>query len=301
MNEDMNREDELIREALKLDIAAPDELNSRILRAAGRKRRGSGFWRTAAAAAVCLITILGTGIIVDASTGGRIIEYLRGKSDNRTYVYGNGSDTETDDITGDGEEWEQVEYITDNVVMAHPVSEDTTEYCLYLKLKDVNGTDEFISLSASVKKGQTTEDLYYAIRGEFLRTITQFRDADAKQQILSGLSAAAANADMEAVRDALLDLSSDYEENRRIFYTNLPGKWWGTDGNIVIFEDITDLPAGEAAIIADTVDGGDKSWIFVLQTDEAATYIDTYGRGDVYSEKYYRELIGSGIPVYDLR
>lgn len=297
----MNREDELIREALKSDIVASDEINSRILRTVDRKRSSSGFLRTAVTVAACCILIFGTGIIVDAATGGRVLEYLRGKIDNQTYVYDNESDTIQESVLKDSEEWEQVEYVEDHVVMSHPVSEDETEYSLYLKVTDMYGKAEFISLQASVTEGQTTEDLYYAIRGGFLSMITKFRKPDEKKQILTGLKEAAENTDSMAIRDALLDLSSDYENNHRIFSFDLPGKWWGEDGDIVIFEDISNLPYGKAAIVVDTVDNREKSWIFELQIDNDTLFVTQYDRGEMYSEEYYQELLVKKIPVYDLR
>ena len=103
-----------------------------------------------------------------------------------------------------------------------------------------------------------------------------------------------------AVRDALLDLASDYENNHRIFYVNLPGKWWGENGNIVIFEDISHLPSGKIAIVADVVDNSEKSWIFELQIDNDM-FVKQYERGTIYSDDYYQELIEKEIPIFDLR
>ena len=302
----MNREDELIREALKLNIAASDEINSRVLQTVGQKKHSSGLLRTAMMVAVGLITLFGTGVVVDASTGGRVVEYLRGKIDNLSYVYGNGSNTIQESVQKDGEEWEQVEYVEDNVVMSHPVSEDKTEYCLYLKVKDMcdkdgNVTDGFISLNASVQKGQTTEILYYAIRGEFLSMITDFRNPNEKEQIITGLKEAAENTDSTAVRDALLDLSNDYENNHRIFYFNLPGESWGEDGDIVILNDISNLPSGKSAIIVNTVDNKEMSWIFEVEIDDDTLFVNQYEKGQIYSEDYYQELLEKKIPVYDLR
>lgn len=297
----MSREDEFFREALKLDISASDEINSRILRTVDRKKHNGVFLRTAVTAVTCCIVLLGTGIIVDAATGGRVAEYLRGKIDNKTCVYGNGSNTNLEIVQKDGEEWEQVEYIEDNVVMSHPISADETNYSLYLKVTDMNGNSNFINLLASVRVGETTEELYYAIRGKFLWIITRFRNPNEKEQILTGLKEAAENTDSMAVRDALLDLSSDYEKNHRIFYVDMPGKWWGEDGDIVIFEDISNLPSGKVAIIVDTVDDKEKSWIFVLRIDDNILFVDQYDSGEMYSEKYYQELLEKEIPIYDLR
>lgn len=297
----MSGEDEFFREALKLDISASDEINKRILRTVDRKKNNGGYMRTAVTVVVCCIVLLGTVTVVDASTGGRIVEYLRGMIDNKTYVYGNGSNTNQEIVQRDDEEWEQVKYIEDNVVMSHPISADETEYSLYLKVTDMNGKGGFINLLASVKEGETTEDLYYAIRGEFLWMITRFQNPNEKEQILTGLKEAAENTDIMAVRDALLDLSSDYENNRRIFYADVPGKWWGEDGDIVIFEDISNLPSGEVAIIVNTVDDKEKSWIFVLRIEDNILFVDQYDRGEMYSEKYYQELIEKEIPIYDLR
>lgn len=297
----MNREDELIREALKLNISASDEINNRVLRTVDRKKHNGVLGRTALVVVTCCIMLLGTGIIVNAATEGRMVEYLRGKIDNMTHAFGNGSDTELEIVQKDGEEWEQVIYVQDNVVMSHPVSADETEYSLYLKVNDGHGKACFIHLLASVKEGETTEELYYAIRGGYLWTITRFQNPNEKEQILIGLKEAAENTDSMEVRDALLDLSSDYENNHRIFYEDMPGKWWGEDGDIVIFEDISNLPSGEVAIIVDTVDDKEKSWIFVLQIDDNKLFVDQYDRGGIYQEEYYQELLEKEIPIYDLR
>ncbi len=297
----MNREDKMIREALKLNMDAPEELNNKILHAVGRQKKHAGFLRFAMAAAGCGFMLLGTGIIVDASTGGRVVEYLRGKMDNLTYVYGNGSSTLKENIQNNGEEWEQVEYLEDNVVFSHPVSEEKTEYNLYLKLSDIEEKDEFIALQASVTEGQTTEDLYYSIRGDFLATLTEFRKPDEKKQILAGLKEAAENTDSAAIKDALLDLASDYENNHRIFYFNVPGKWWGEEGDIIVFKDLSSLPEGKAAIIVNTVDDKDKSWIFEVEIDKDILFVNQYERGKIYSAEYEQELLAQNIPVYDLR
>lgn len=295
----MNREDELIREALKLNISASDEINNRVLRTVERKTHWSGIGRAVMIVATWCIIIFGTGFAANAATGGIVVEYLRGKIDNLTYVFGNGSNTEQKIIQKDGEEWEQVKYIEDNVVMSHLISEDETEYSLYLKVADTN--ENFISLVASVKEGRTTEEQYYVIRGEFLSILTGFQNPNEKNQILAGLKEAAENTDTTFVRDALLDLASDYENNHRILYVNFPGKWWGEVGDIVIFEDISNVPSGEVAIIVDTVDDTEKSWIFVLRIDDEDLLVNQYGRGEIYSEKCYQELIENEIPIYDLR
>jgi len=106
------------------------------------------------------------------------------------------------------------------------------------------------------------------IRGHFYWMISKFRNPDEKEQILAALKEAAGNTDSTAVRDALLDLSSDYENNRRTFYNELPGDLWGKEGRIVFFEDVTDLPSGKVAITVNPVDDKDMSWIFVLQIDD---------------------------------
>ena len=213
----MSREDELIRESLKLDINAFDETNDRILRTVGQKKGNSGFVRATVTVAACFAMLFGTGIIVNAATGGRVIEYLRGAIDSQIFIYGNGSNTIQESVQKDGELWQQVEYVEDNVVMSHPISSDETEYSLYLKVNGLDGNNSFISLQTSVMEGQTSEELYYAIRGDFLSMLTKFQDSGQKEQILTGLKEAAENADSLAVRDALLDLASDYENNHRIW------------------------------------------------------------------------------------
>ena len=68
-----------------------------------------------------------------------------------------------------------------------------------------------------------------------------------------------------------------------------------------IFEDISNLPYGKAAIVVDTVDNREKSWIFELQIDNDTLFVTQYDRGEMYSEEYYQELLVKKIPVYDLR
>ena len=296
----MSREDEIFREALELDISASDEINNRILRTVERKKNNGGFLRTAVIVAACCIALFETGMIVNAAANGRIVEYLRGKLDNITYVFGNGSNTELDIVQNNGEEWEQVIYLEDNVVMSHPVSEDETVYSLYLKVTDKNGKETFISLTAAVKEGETTEDLYYAIRGDFYGMLSKFRNPDEKEQILTALKEAAENTDSTAVRDALLDLSSDYENNRRTFYNDLPGDLWEKEGRIVFFEDVSDLPSGKTAIIVNPVNDKDMSWIFVLRIDDNELSVNRHS-GEMYSEEYHQELLENKTPVYDLR
>ena len=222
--------------------------------------------------------LLGTGVVANAATGGRVAEILRGIIDNQSYIYENGSDIVFKNVQKDGEEWEQVEYIQDNVIMSHPLSEDQTEYSLYLKVTGADGIDSFISLQTSVTEGQTTEDLYYAIRGDFLRIITQYRDKNEKAQIIAGLREAAENTDTIAIREALLDLIFDYENDKRIFYVNLPGELWGEDNNIIIYEDISDLPVGNSTIEVSTVDDK-ESWIFELQIEADVLFVEQYTRG----------------------
>lgn len=297
----MSRDDEMIREALKLNISAPDEINRMVLNSVNQKKEVSSFMRIVTTAASLAIMFLGTGVVANAATGGRVVEFLRGIIDNQTYVYENGSDTALESVQKDGEEWEQVEYIQDNVIMSHPISADQTEYSLYLKVIGTDGIDNFISLQTSVMEGQTTEDLYYAIRGDFLHVITNFQNPDEKAQILVGLRAAAENTDTMAIRDALLDLAFDYENNNRIFYFNLPGELWGENGNIVIYEDVSNLPIGNVAIVVNTFDNKENSWIFELQIDGDTLFVEQYSRGEIYSEEYYQELVEKNVPIYDLR
>ena len=274
----MSRNDEIIREALKLNVGASDEVNRMVLHSIKEKKETSSFMRVLGSVASVAIMLLGTGVVANAATGGRVAEILRGIIDNQSYVYENGSDIVLENVQKDGEEWEQVEYIQDNVIMSHPLSEDQTEYSLYLKVTGADGIDSFISLQTSVMEGQTTEDLYYAIRGDFLRIITQYRDKNEKAQIIAGLREAVENTDTIAIREALLDLIFDYENDKRIFYVNLPGELWGEDNNIIIYEDISDLPVGNSTIEVSTVDDK-ESWIFELQIEADVLFVEQYTRG----------------------
>lgn len=275
----MSRNDEIIREALKLNVGASDEVNRMVLHSIKEKKETSSFKRVLGSVASVAIMLLGTGVVANAATGGRVAEILRGIIDNQSYVYENGSDIVLENVQKDGEEWEQVEYIQDNAIMSHPLSEDQTEYSLYLKVTGADGIDSFISLQTSVTEGQTTEDLYYAIRGDFLRIITQYRDKNEKAQIIAGLREAVENTDTIAIREALLDLIFDYENDKRIFYVNLPGELWGEDNNIIIYEDISDLPVGNATIEVSTVDDK-ESWIFELQIEADVLFVEQYTRGE---------------------
>ena len=274
----MSRNDEIIREALKLNVGASDEVNRMVLHSIKEKKETSSFKRVLGSVASVAIMLLGTGVVANAATEGRVAEILRGIIDNQSYVYENGSDIVLENVQKDGEEWEQVEYIQDNVIMSHPLSEDQTEYSLYLKVTGADGIDSFISLQTSVMEGQTTEDLYYAIRGDFLRIITQYRDKNEKAQIIAGLREAVENTDTIAIREALLDLIFDYENDKRIFYVNLPGELWGEDNNIIIYEDISDLPVGNSTIEVSTVDDK-ESWIFELQIEADVLFVEQYTRG----------------------
>ena len=296
----MNNE-EMIREALKLNIDAPEEINEKVLRNAKHKNQGVVFFKVATlAASFCIITIVGTGLIVKASTGKRLIEYLRGLIDNRSYVYENGTDTIMTVYDNNGEKWEHVEYLDDEVTMSHPLSENETEYNLYLKVTGEDGMENFMNVTAKVNEGQSSEDLYWAIRGDFQRFLSSYTAADEKSQILAGLKEAADNADKDFIRDALIDVSADLENNRRILYEDWPADIWGGEGRYIFFEDLSDLPVGKCIIIINTVYDDEDSFIFEINIDGNQLYVNDISFNK-YSEEYYREQLEKNLPIYDLR
>ena len=254
----------------------------------------------AAIAASFFAVVLGTGIIANAATDNGIIEYVKGVIDNRFYVFGNGSNTETSFVEMDGQNVQQVDFKDDQVVFYNPIEDGETEYSLYLKVKG-DGTDDFILLSASVDEGASTEELYYTIKGCFWYTLKskEFQDADKKAQIIAGLREAAENADIDAIKNALNDLADEYEGNRRVFYFNFPAEIYNASERTIVYEDITDLPLGDSAIIANTVND-EKTFIFEITVSENENLID-YNYGNLYSDEYYQELTDKNLPIYDLR
>ena len=296
----MSKEDEMIKEALKLDVNASDELNRKIIENVSKKKSNVYILRVAAIAASFFAVVLGTGIIANAATDNGIIEYVKGVIDNRFYVFGNGSNTETSFVEMDGQNVQQVDFKDDDVVFYNPIEDGETEYSLYLKVKG-DGMDDFILLSASVNEGASTEELYYTIKGCFWYTLTlkEFQDPDKKAQIIAGLREAAGNADIDAIKNALNDLADEYEGNRRVFFFNFPAEIYNTNERAIVYEDITDLPLGDSAIIVNTVND-EKTFIFEITVSENENLID-YNYGNLYSDEYYQELTDKNLPIYDLR
>ena len=296
----MSKEDEMIKEAIKIDINASDELNRKIIENVIKKKSNVYILRVAAIAASFFAIVLGTGIIANAATDNGIIEYVKGVIDNRFYVFGNGSDTETSFVEMDGQNVQQVDFKDDDVVFYNPIEDGETEYSLYLKVKG-DGMDDFILLSASVDEGASTEELYYTIKGCFWYTLTlqEFQDPDKKAQIIAGLREAAGNADIDAIKNALNDLADEYEGNRRVFFFNFPAEIYNTNERAIVYEDITDLPLGDSAIIVNTVND-EKTFIFEITVSENENLIE-YNSGNLYSDEYYQELTDKNLPIYDLR
>ena len=296
----MSKEDEMIKEALKLDVNASDELNRKIIENVGKKKSNVYILRVAAIAASFFAVVLGTGIIANAATDNGIIEYVKGVIDNRFYVFGNGCNTETSFVEMDGQNVQQVDFKDDDVVFYNPIEDGETEYSLYLKVRG-DGMDDFILLSASVDEGASTEELYYTIKGCFWYTLKlkEFQDADKKAQIIEGLREAAGNADIDAIKNALNDLADEYEGNRRVFFFNFPAEIYNTNERTIVYEDITDLPLGDSAIIVNTVND-EKTFIFEITISENENLID-YNYGNLYSDEYYQELTDKNLPIYDLR
>ena len=294
----MSKEDEMIREALKTNVTASDEINAKILKNVNKKKSNITVFRVAAIAASFFAVVLGSGLIANAATDNGIVKYVKGVIDNRFYVFGNGSNTETAFVEIDGQNVTQVNFKDDEVIFNNPIEDGETEYSLYLKVKG-DETDGFILLSASVDEGAPTEELYYTIKGNFWFMLKDYQDANIKEQIVDGLREGADNADMEAVQNALNDLADEYEGNRRIFYLNFPAEIYNTKERTIVYEDITDLPVGDCAIIANTVND-EATFIFEITVSENDTLID-YNQGNLYSDEYYQEVTEKNLPIYDLR
>ncbi len=298
----MNGEDEIIREALKLEINASDEINRRILQSAEAEPRkaGYGFLRIAVTVMVFLLIFMGTATVVNAATGGKLFKALREKIARWTYVFENGSKAAVEIVEKDNKTWEKITYIEDDAAFWIPISEDETTYILALRFIDHYGRRCYMPLSVSLSEGEPEENMYYAIRGWFYSSIAQFQEPEEKEQILRGLRNAAENTDVAAVRDGLLDLAADYENNRRIFFYTCPGEYFGEEGSIVCIADLTDFPTGNAVLIVDPVDEKQKSQIFTVWIDEKNRTTD-WNSWVTFSEEAYRNVLESGMPVYDLR
>ena len=294
----MSKEDEMIREALKTNVTASDEINAKILKNVNKKKSNVTILRVAAIAASFFAVVLGTGLIANAATDNGIVKYVKGVIDNRFYVFGNGSNTETSFVEIDGQNVTQVNFKDDEVIFNNPIEDGETEYSLYLKVKG-DETDGFILLSANVDEGATTEELYYTIKGNFWFMLKDYQDANRKEQIVDGLREAAINADIDAAKNALNDLADEYEGNRRIFYFNFPAEIYNTKERTIVYEDITDLPVGDSAIIVNTVND-DATFIFEITVSENANLID-FNQGNLYSDEYYQEVTEKNLPIYDLR
>lgn len=297
----MNKEDEMIREALQLDVNVSDEMNARVMNSVKPKKSGSVMKRIATTVALASVVILGTGFIANAATDGKLVKFLKGKSDNETYVYGNGDNIAEERIDKDGVECEKVSFSDGEKVKAefiNPVATDETVYNLYLKINCEDGMEQYTLLSATAYEGQTDEELYYSIKADFLGALAGIQKPEEKKQVIAALKEAADNAEKVAVRDALLDVIRDYENNSRILHFSMSGLFVKEEGMILIYEDITDLPEGPAAIIASPINKEQKSWIFVTSLGKD-TFVEPDGKQ--YSEEYYQELLERNIPIYDLR
>ena len=295
----MSKEDEMIREALKTNITASDEINAKILKNVNKKKSNVTILRVAAIAASFFAVVLGTGLIANAATDNGIVKYVKGVIDNRFYVFGNGSNTAVNIVELDGEKVTEVNFTDDDVVFYNPIEDGQTEYSLYLKVIGDDGTDNFILLSANVDEGASTEELYYTIKESFWFMLKDFQGAKEKAQIVEGLRKASEDADMEAVKNALNDLADEYEGNRRIFGFNFPAEIYNTKERTIVYEDITDLPTGDCAIIANTVND-EATLIFEISISENDSYVE-FNQCNLYSDEYYQEVTEKNLPIYDLR
>lgn len=293
--ENMKQEEDLIRDSLRLEMQVSDVINRRVF---GRIERLGNQWnmmKTAASFVICVVAVLTTGLIADASTGGRVVSYLRGKADNQSYVE-TGNNVIKEKVLEEDAEIEKIIYVDDKVEFYHEMKDEITQYYLNMKIdaEENEEKDDFIQLSAYVKKGQTSEELYYAIRDSFLWSLTQRQvSANKKAQIIEKLRDAANNAETEAVRDALLGVADDYEYNHKILSFIFPGEW-------IIFEDLSDLPVGKCVVIADTVGNKAGSYIVPLWIQQDSTYLK-WENMVPYSEDKLQEFVDDKTVIYDRR
>ena len=300
----MNREDELIREALHLDVCPSEELNRKILQSAEEKRRPNrSALRTLATVAAIIIVLLGTATAVNAATGGKITEFIKEKFHKLTYVFENGSHTERELVEGPDGEWvEKVTFVEDNVTMYIEMSSEVISYDLLLKIISEqygHQYDNFVHLRTFLHKGDPEEALYYEIRGGFRRMLLNpdFRQEKEKTQVLAALREAAQHADRDPVKNGLLDLAADLEGNRRMFYDRV---LWGadeSDGWDIFLEDLSEIPAGEAAIVVTSLNGTQSRVYLGAITETTMEWTSSW----FYTEDRVRSLRNDGIPVYDLR
>ena len=298
----MNREDELIREALQLDVCPSEELNRKILQSAEEKRRPNrSALRTLATVAAIIIVLLGTATVVNAATGGKVTEYLKEKISKLTYIFGYGSNVTKELVQEPDGEWsEKVTFADDGVSFKVRISTNVVSYDLFLKIAcEHYGVkyDSFTHLTTFLQEGDPEEALYYDIRGGFHKNLRDYQRDEEKAQVLTALREAAAHADRDAVKNGLLDLAADLEQNRRIFYNSIPWGLRGSDGWDIFFVDITELPLGEAAIIVESV-SGKKCWVYRGIVEETGM---NYTSSWFYTEESVRALRNDGVTVYDLR
>lgn len=293
----MSRDDELIREALQLDVCPSEELNKKVLQSAEQRTPKRSVLRTLATVAACIIVLIGTATAVNAALGGRISDFFKEKFSKLTYVFDNGSKVEKEWVEGPNGQWsEKITFVDDNVTLYIEPDAGVTSYDLILKIVDRHHNN-FVHLSTFLKEGDPDEALYYEIRGEFRRQLLKFRKDEEKAQVLTGLREAAQHADRDSVKNGLLDLASDLEENRRIFYRRIYRLETESNEWDIFFADVSELPMGEAAIILESANGT-ASWIFLgTITEDTMEWKHSW----FYSEDICRTLRNFGTTVYDMR
>lgn len=293
----MSRDDELIREALQLDVCPSEELNKKVLQSAEQRRSNRSVLRTLATVAACIIVLIGTATAVNAALGGRISDFFKEKFSKLTYVFDNGSKVEKEWVEGPNGQWsEKITFVDDNVTLYIEPDAGVTSYDLILKIVD-RRYNNFVHLSTFLKEGDPDEALYYEIRGGFRHQLLKYRKDEEKAQVLTGLREAARHADRDSVKNGLLDLASDMEENRRIFYRRIYRLETESDEWDIFFADVSELPMGEAAIILESANGT-ASWIFLgTITEDTMEWKHSW----FYSEDICRTLRNFGTTVYDMR
>lgn len=313
-----------IREALKLEVSVAQDINQKILRRAEKSRGKHSLPGRAAIAAACMALALAGGIGVKASLTGRQVVPVQGREENESYLSRPDAQvTETE--AEDGAIHREITLRTgDNAfVSIRNLSVDET-CCSMLMVFEKDGQTFFMEPSASVSAalGETTEDLYYSIRKDFLATFQAYDQpyrspdgkivtpVDLKEEITQGLRAFAKEARNQAVCDALLAVADDYEQGRILYIDRIvkqnPGgglKEWSW-----VCEDITDLVAAQEEgfiLIADSVYGPPETYVIQIPAhfaDPSCLYPGVReGLTWFCSEEELEEYRRQGIPIYDRR
>lgn len=302
---DYTIDDEFIRDALQYDVGSRQELNSRILNNLEQKRRGTSYRKSVLVFVLVLCALVGSGFGVNAATGGRLIELVRGKIDNETYVISGTQTSVEERVNPDGTVMEIVNFEEDRACLENPILEGQTLFSMAFRI-ETDGIIHFFNVNASVsaEKGETTEDLYYAIISSFHRYFSDnwYYREDVKAEVVKGIKEAIAKTKLEAVRDALTDFLYNYENNRKIYIDewhldrklNIVAKSW-------ICEDLTGLDAGHIAIVTNATYGREETYILEIFANDAENPQIGSSQLMFFEQDKLDELKNQGVRIYDRR